>query len=49
MNKAKETKRMRDERIRETQNGQTLRERKIRDKTKYTRKGLPRPDRHAGE
>ncbi len=44
MDKAKETKRMRDERIKESENGRKLRERKIRDRTKYTRKGRTRPD-----
>lgn len=38
MDKAKETKRMRDERIKETQNGRTLRTRRIVDRTVYTRK-----------
>ena len=35
---AKESKRMRDERIKDTSNGRTLRTRRIESKTRYSRK-----------
>lgn len=38
MVKAKESKKLRNERIAGTNNGQTLRTRVVKDKTKYTRK-----------
>lgn len=37
-NKAKESERMRNERIKGTSNGQTLRTRRIESRTKYSRK-----------
>lgn len=49
MDKAKETKRMRDERIKESENGRKLRTKTVRDRTKYTRKGKLRFDSKTGE
>ena len=49
MDKAKETKSMRDERIKESENGRKLRTKTVKDKTKYTRKGKLRFDGRTGE